>query len=62
MDVLTAELTHSILADILQEPEKALLGRVLKTIGQERCERSGGEASGRDSPVARARENRWIQG
>ena len=37
MDTLTAELTPSRLADILQEPEKALLGRVLKTIGQERC-------------------------
>ena len=37
MDVLTAELTPSRLAEVLQEPEKALLGRVLKTIGQERC-------------------------
>ena len=33
MDVLTAEK----LAEVLQEPEKALLGRVLKTLGQERC-------------------------
>ena len=32
-----------------------------RPIGQERCERSGGEASGRDSPVSRARENRGIQ-
>jgi len=37
MDVQTAELTPSRLAEVLQEPEKALLGRVLKTIGQERC-------------------------
>jgi hypothetical protein len=33
MDVLTAEK----LAEVLQEPEKALLGRVLRTLGQERC-------------------------
>lgn len=33
MDVLSP----SILAEVLQEPEKALLGRVLKTLGQERC-------------------------
>jgi hypothetical protein len=33
MDVLTP----SRLAEVLQEPEKALLGRVLKTLGQERC-------------------------
>ena len=37
MDTLTAELSPSILAEVLQEPEKALLGRVLKTLGQERC-------------------------
>jgi hypothetical protein len=33
MDVLTAEK----LAAVLQEPKKALLGRVLKMLGQERC-------------------------
>jgi hypothetical protein len=33
MDTLTADM----LAEVLHEPEKALLGRVLKTIGQERC-------------------------
>lgn len=33
MDVLTA----TQLAEVLQEPEKALLARVLKTLGQERC-------------------------
>ena len=42
MDVLTAELTPSRLAEVLQEPEKALLGRVLKTIGQERCAENPG--------------------
>jgi Phosphorylated adapter RNA export protein, RNA-binding domain len=30
-------LTPTTLAEILQEPEKALLARVLKTLGQERC-------------------------
>jgi len=33
MDTLTA----TTLSEILQEPEKALLGRVLKSLGQERC-------------------------
>ena len=33
MDMLTAEK----LAAVLQEPKKTLLGRVLKTLGQERC-------------------------
>ena len=33
MDVLTADM----LAEALQEPEKALLARVLQTLGQERC-------------------------
>ena len=33
MDTLTAD----TLAEALQEPKKALLAKVLKTIGQERC-------------------------
>ena len=37
MDTLTAELTPQVLADILQEPEKALLAKVLRQLGQERC-------------------------
>ena len=34
MDTLTADM----LAEALQEPKKALLARVLRTIGQERCQ------------------------
>ena len=37
MDVLTTELTPSILAEVLHEPERALLGKVLRMLGQERC-------------------------
>ena len=31
-------LTPDMLAEVLQEPKKALLARVLKTLGQERCQ------------------------
>ena len=34
MDVLTAEK----LAETLQEPKKSLLAKVLRTLGQERCQ------------------------